>query len=184
MEDINIGEKILEYRKAKSLTIRDLAKMVEVTPSLLSQIERGLANPSINTLKAISKALDVPLFTFFMNSVNRDNLVVRADSRKKIIFPENKNFAYELLSPDLNTTIEFILMTLTPGSHSSEELMAHKGEEAAYVMEGKVTLYLNDDPILLNEGDSVRILPNMKHKWENTYDKVTKVVFAVTPPAF
>ena len=46
MSDINIGEKIAQYRKRKGLSIRELAKLANVTPSLLSQIERGLANPS------------------------------------------------------------------------------------------------------------------------------------------
>ncbi|EPZ54464.1 helix-turn-helix family protein [[Clostridium] sordellii ATCC 9714] len=46
------------------MTIKEVANITGVTPSLLSQIERGLSNPSINTLKLISKALDVPLFYF------------------------------------------------------------------------------------------------------------------------
>ena len=50
MSDINIGEKITQYRKSKGLSIRELAKLADVTPSLLSQIERGLANPSVNSL--------------------------------------------------------------------------------------------------------------------------------------
>lgn len=82
MNDINIGEKIAEFRKAKNLSIRELANLSQVTPSLLSQIERGLSNPSINSLKLISKALDIPIFHFFLEPVNTKNLIVRADKRK------------------------------------------------------------------------------------------------------
>ena len=85
MSDINIGEKISLIRKKQNLSIRDLAKLAEVTPSLLSQIERGLANPSVNSLKSISSALNVPLFTFFMSEVNKEELIVRSDNRKKVI---------------------------------------------------------------------------------------------------
>ena len=71
MSDLNIGEKIAQYRKSKDLSIRELAKMADVTPSLLSQIERGLANPSVNSLKSIANALNAPLFTFFTSEVKR-----------------------------------------------------------------------------------------------------------------
>ena len=184
MDDINIGEKILQYRKIKNLSIRDLAKLAGVTSSLLSQIERGLANPSLNTLKTIAKTLEVPLFTFFVAPVNTKELVIRSDKRKKMMFPDSESAVYELLSPDLSGSIEFALMKLAPLSHSSRELMEHEGEEAAFVLEGKIKLYLEDEVIILNLGDSVRIPGGTKHKWENPYDKNTSIVFAVTPPSF
>jgi quercetin dioxygenase-like cupin family protein len=112
------------------------------------------------------------------------DLVVRSEARKKMIFPENNNFAYELLSPDLSGAIELALMKLPPQSHSSEELMDHDGEEAAFVMDNKVELHLEDQVILLNAGDSVRIFPRMKHKWENPFENETSVIFAITPPRF
>lgn len=184
MDDINIGEKILQYRKLKSFSIRDLANLTGVTPSLLSQIERGLANPSLNTLKTIAKALDVPIFTFFVTPVDTKELVVRSDKRKKTILPNSENVVYELLSPDLSGSIEFALMKLTPHSHSSEELMEHKGEEVAFILEGKIKLYLNNDDVILSVGDSIRIPGGIKHKWKNPYDTDTSIIFAITPPSF
>lgn len=62
----NFYSKIKEYRIAKNLTIKELAEKANITSSMLSQIERGLANPSINTLKLIAQALDTPLFKFFI----------------------------------------------------------------------------------------------------------------------
>lgn len=64
MENINIGKKVKELREYKELSMRELAKMAEITPSMLSQIERGLANPSIQTLKLLAKALEVPTLVF------------------------------------------------------------------------------------------------------------------------
>lgn len=65
MENIDIGKKVEKYRKMKDLTNRELAALAGITPSMLSQIERGLANPSIQTLKVLAKTLDVPTFSFF-----------------------------------------------------------------------------------------------------------------------
>lgn len=184
MENTNIGKSIQESRKKKNLSIRDLAALTGVTASLLSQVERGLANPSINTIKIIAKTLDVPLFSFFMDFNDTKSIVVRSNGRKKVIFPENKNFTYELLSPDLSGAIELALMKLPPHSHSSEELMDHDGEEAAYIMDNQVELHLENQVIVLNAGDSVRIFPRMKHKWENPFENETNVIFAITPPRF
>lgn len=184
MDDINVGEKILEYRKSKKLNIKDLAKLTGVTPSLLSQIERGLANPSLNTLKSLAKALDAPLFSFFTTSVSTKELVVKADKRKKMILPQRENILYELLSPDLSGSIELAIMKITPSSDSSEELLEHDGEEVAFVLEGKVNLFLDNTVVSLDSGDSVRIPRGMKHKWENIYNADVKVIFAITPPSF
>lgn len=74
MNDLNLGEKIAEVRKKQNLSIRDLAKLADVTPSLLSQIERGLANPSVNSLKSIASSLNVTLFTFFVSEVDKKKL--------------------------------------------------------------------------------------------------------------
>ena len=83
MENIDIGKKIEKQRKEKGLTSKELAKMAEITPSMLSQIERGSANPSIQTLKVLAKALDVPTFSFLLEENNTDDLIVRSHKEKK-----------------------------------------------------------------------------------------------------
>lgn len=179
MSDINIGEKIAQYRKNKNMSIRDLAKLAEVTPSLLSQIERGLANPSVNSLKSIANALNTPLFTFFTSEVIKEDLIVRGDNRKKVIIPGADNVIYELLAPGTNDNLEFAIMDLSPKSSSCMDYIHHNGYEIAYVLEGKVNLYLDDEKFELNKEDSVKIPVGVKHKWENDTDKRAKVVFAV-----
>lgn len=186
MSEINIGKKIADIRKNKKLSIKDLSSMAGVTASMLSQLERGLTNPSINTLKTIAQVLEVQLFTFFIEEEKKDNLVVKPSDRRQVILPSEGNeiITYELLSPDLNGDVELAIMTLTPKSHTSKDNFKHYGEEVAYVSQGNVILYLNDDEITLNEGDSVKIPPNMMHRWYNPFDTQSVVIFAVSPPSF
>lgn len=184
MENIEIGKKIKELRKLKGLTIKEIAEASEMSSSMLSQIERGLANPSITSLKIIAKVLDVPVFTFFINEGTVDDLVVRKSERKVMSFPSDNNFSYELLTPDLKGNIEFSLMTLNTGSQSSTEAFAHAGEEVALVIEGKVDLFINEKKIVLAAGDSIRIPSQRKHRWHNCYKDPCKVVFAINPPSF
>lgn len=184
MNDIDIGSKIQEFRKIKGYSIRELAKAAGVTASLLSQLERNLANPSINTMKAIAAALEVPLFNFFVEQKTQGPLVVRADKRKKLSFPQSGELAYELLTPDTNGAIEFLLMKLPPGASSSDRPMGHEGEEVSYVIAGEIVLHVDDDVIILEKGDSVRIPPHARHVWENRSKKNAEVIFAITPPTF
>lgn len=179
MNDLNIGEKIAQYRKNKNLSIRELAKMAEVTPSLLSQIERGLANPSVNSLKSIANALHEPLFSFFTSEVIRKDLIVRASNRKKVIIPGGDDVIYEILSPGMSDNLEFAIMNLSPKTSSCREHIHHNGYEIAYILEGKVKLYLDNEEFYLNTGDSVKIPVGIKHKWENDGEYETRVVFAV-----
>ena len=179
MNDLNIGEKIAQYRKSKDLSIRELAKMAEVTPSLLSQIERGLANPSVNSLKSIANALNAPLFTFFTSEVMKEDLIVRGNNRKKVILPGADNVIYEMLAPGISDNLEFAIMNLSPKSSSCTDYIHHNGYEIAYVLEGKVTLHLDDEKFDLDKEDSVKIPVGMKHKWENDNEFEAKIIFAV-----
>ena len=182
-DSVELGQKIAAARASKNLNLRQLAEKINVTSSLLSQIERGLANPSLNTLRMIAVSLDVPLFSLFIEPATVNNLITRTNNRKKIIFPHS-NWEYTLLSPDLNGAIEMVLMTIPPRSQSSQMPLSHKGEEIAYVLSGTLTLYLGDSVEELAEGDSVKIPPSLPHMWENHNESEATVIFAVTPPSF
>lgn len=181
MENIDIGKKVKKYREAKGLSSRELAKLAAITPSMLSQIERGLANPSIQTLKVLAKTLDVPTFSFFLEETNTEDLIVRSDKRKKIIVD---NLTYELLSPDFTGNLATAMMNVPPNTSSSENPLEHRGEEVAVILEGKIKLYLEEDNYVLEAGDSVKIPANLKHRWENNFSQNAVVLFSVTPPAF
>lgn len=186
MNDINIGKKIALIRKSKNMTIKELSDKANVTASMLSQLERGLTNPSINTLKTIAQVLETQLFTFFIEDEVKDNLVLKPQDRKQMIIPSEGQelITYELLSPDLKGDVELAIMKLTPRSHTSKDNFKHFGEEVAYVSKGKVHLFLNETEIELDEGDSVKIPPNMLHRWYNPYKDEAIVIFAVSPPSF
>ena len=184
MEEILLHKKIAEFRKAKQLSMSELASRVEMTPSMLSQIERGTANPSINTLKLIAQALEIPIYRFFMADEDHDRFIQRSKDHKRIIFPENNGFVYVMMTPEVPSTLECIMMEIHPGAASSDEPMGHSGEEVAVVLEGKVLFQLDTREFILHKGDSVKIEPGLVHRWSNPYDKNTRILFAVTPPVF
>ncbi len=62
---IDIGRRLAKYRGERGMRVADLAREVGVTPSLISQIERGQSRPSVSTLFALAQALSLPVDAFF-----------------------------------------------------------------------------------------------------------------------
>ena len=183
MEEINIGAKVQEFRVKKQYTLRELAARAEMTPSMLSQIEKNTVNPSINTLKAIAAALEVPMFKFFQGDVISEDLIVRKGENIHLGSVKD-GVIYKLLTPDLNGTIECCLMEIPPHSKSAAVAKSHVGEEVAYVISGSVKIQLNQKEFSLNAGDSIRIPAGVNHLWSNEGDGEFEAVFAITPPSF
>lgn len=179
MSDLNIGEKIAQVRKNKNLNVRELSELANITPSLLSQIERGLANPSVNSLKSIANALNTPLFTFFTSEVIKEDLIVRGDKRSKVILPGSDNVIYEMLTPGNNDNLEFAIMNLSPNTSSCNGFIYHNGYEISYVLEGEVNLYFDNEKFTLYKGDSIKIPAGINHRWENNSESNSKLIFAV-----
>lgn len=178
-----VGSVIHELRKAKGLSVKDLAQASNISSSMLSQLERGNANPSINTLREIASVLDVPLFRLFMEESNDTDMVVRANSRRRVQL-DSDSISYELLTPNLNGDIEFATLTLASGQKSSLIPLSHRGEEVSYIEQGSLIVHVESHTIELNKGDSIRIPANAKHYWENISTADATVIFAITPPSF
>ncbi len=183
MAEMNIGQRVQQFRKNKSMSLKDLAERTGLSQSMLSQLERGLANPSINTLKQVAEALDVALFEFFSEDASADDFIIRPQQRKRLVLPESMDVRYEFLTPDLGGSIEYCLMTLQPGALSGP-YQNHKGEEVGYILQGSMTLELENESRVLFQGDSLRLPPLTRHRWRNHSGQDAQLLFAVTPPSF
>ncbi len=185
-----LGQRIKEIRLDKNMSIKELAESIDVTSSLLSQIERGLANPSLNTLRNLADSLNIPMFSLFVHENTNENnaVIVRKDQRIRILAgTTNSNdieLGYDLLSPDLKGSIQMCEMVLGPKMTNSETPNAHNGEEVAVCIEGTIELILNNKAFILEEGDSVRIEKGAFHKWNNPSNKRCVLIFSITPPIF
>ena len=184
MNDFNLGKNIQTLRTERSLSVRKVANLANITPSMLSQIENGLVNPSINTLRSIAQVLETPLYSLFKEEQAED-IVVHPENRLVIGSVSEPDVHYELLTPDTKGDIEFCMMVIPPRCSSYRDIKSHIGEEVAYVCSGdSVELNLDGMSLTLKTGDSVRIPANVPHVWHNRADITVQVVFAITPPTF
>ncbi|GAB6174394.1 cupin domain-containing protein [Paradesulfitobacterium aromaticivorans] len=177
-----LGNKIRLKRMEKQLTLKELAERTGVTQGFLSQVERGLTDPSITTLRRISNALNVPIFYFLMDEA-KSNPVVRKDERQILKFPDS-HLTFELLSPDLNRSIEMMMARLEPGAVTCDEPLTHPGEENIVVIQGEMKIQIGEEVYFLAEGDSIYYFSSIPHKiWSiGTEDLI--FISAITPPEF
>lgn len=176
------GEKIRAKRMERKQTLKGLADATGLTQGFLSQVERGLTEPSITSLRRISHALEVPIFYFLMHE-EKANPVVRRNERKVLKFPDS-HLTFELLSPDLNRSLEMMMARLEPGAYTCEEPLTHPGEENIVVIQGKMKIQVGDDIYHLAEGDSIYYFSSIPHKiWSTGQDDLV-FISAITPPAF
>lgn len=177
-----LGKKIRDKRQEKGLTIRELAAGADLTQGFLSQVERGLAEPSITSLRKISAMLGVPIFYFLMDE-QKDNPIVRKDERKVVRVGKGE-VTFELLSPDLTRTVEMMVGRVMPGGVTCEEPLSHYGEENLVVTQGRMKIQIGQDHYLLDEGDSIYYLSSIPHKIWSIGDKELIFISAITPPVF
>jgi transcriptional regulator with XRE-family HTH domain len=187
--DLWLGTQLRALRKAKEMSLTELAAAADLSIGMVSQIERGLASPSIRSLRKLGEALDVPISWFFHANTGRPvaelSKIVRREDRRQLRLPTAGSTAelvvMELLTPDLSGDIELLLMTLEPGFHSGPPHQ-HRGDEAGLVLAGALELFLGEDRFVVNQGDSFRFSSSDPHRYANASDRTTQVVWAVSPP--
>jgi len=183
MISYRLGQTLINYRKKEGLTIRQFAEQSGISTSLISQIERGQANPSLNVLELLAKALNVPLYTLFVNDINYESLISRKKDRKRIYRKDNNHIVNDVLTPDfMKTYIKLLMMDLNPNTVTTESYYVHSDkEEIAVVTKGNVWVELEGQRFYLYEGDVVRIPPNVRHHFENKSGDPVQVLFVLTP---
>ncbi len=184
--DEKVGAEIRELRKARDMTITGLSRETGLSQGYLSQIERGISSPSIKALHSISRALGVTISWFFSATSTTDSalrdFVVRAENRRTLTF--SSGIVDELLSPNLGRNIELLRCVFQPGAASGSEPYTHRGEEAGIIITGSLHLWLGEQHIVLNEGDSFAFSSDIPHRYSNPTDSETIAMWAITPPSY
>jgi len=195
-EEFEVGKKIKSLRVAKNMAAKQLAGEAGISFGMLSQLEKGSTQGSVETLRKIAKVLDVTLAHLFTNNTDEPTIntlenienekfyVVRKDERKKISFPDPL-YTCELLVPDLQGEIELLQVNMEP-NRITDDLIPHTkgGEECDYVLEGEIVVTLNNKEFELKKGDSIRFNPEIPHKIENRSSKKASYLSIITPVSF
>ena len=156
--EYNIGSKIKELRKARNLTLQDVARETGFSPALISQIENNNVSPPIATLSKIARFFDVKIGLFFEEEeVDCKYEVVRKADRRVVsrvisVAGTGHGYTYEALSfRKRNKKMEPFVVTVARRP-DEETLYNHEGEEFLLILNGQAEILLEDERILLRRG--------------------------------
>lgn len=182
--------RLRHLRKQAGISIKELAKLSEVSAGMISQIERGMANPSVRTLEKLRVALDVPLTTLLEGDGDAPpplsgpavDFVRRAAERPHFKVSAG-GLAKELLSPHGHHDLQFMIINLPPQSRS-QEILVGPGEKAGLILEGSISLVVAERREQLNVGDSFQFDSNLPHGVSNPSGEPAKVLWIMNtrPP--
>jgi len=192
-----MGEALREARAARGLSLRELADRLGVSPSLISQIETGRANPSVSTLYAIAAELDISLDELLFNdrrapepapTVFRAEAVgtmapaaplQRAFDRHRIRLASG--VLWERLTTQSEPGIEFLHVTYEPGGASGppDAFQRHPGHEWGYVLSGRLQVRIGFDEYTLEPGDAISINSTIPHRLATIGDEPVEAIWFV-----
>ena len=185
-DDEPVGLQIRDLRKAKRMTLTELAERIGRSVGYVSQVERGLSEVPLSTLKDIAEALEVQMSWFFQGTgeapKEEAGYVVRAGNRRQLKF-SGSGVVEEMLSPNLRGEGLVLLGTFEPGA-STGAPNVRDVEESGLVLEGTFGLDFADRKFLLSAGDSFVIPRGASHTCHNPGDGPCAVVWFITPAIY
>jgi len=179
-----LGNDIRALRKSRQLTLIELADELDRSVGFISQLERGISEPSISDLRNIAALFDVPISLFFGQSETEPGergYVVRAGSRRKL-GGEGSALVEELLSPDLGGSFEIIRSEFAADS-SRSQLVTRETEEAGYIVSGNLDLEIDGTWFELGPGDSFRFSA-VPMRWRNKGTTTAVAIWVISPPVY
>jgi transcriptional regulator with XRE-family HTH domain len=177
---VQLGTRLKTRRKALKLSLRELAAQVDLTASFLSQVERDQSSPSIESLRKISDALDVPIF-YFLVEADSKNPVVRGNQRLKLN-RSNSHLTFELLTPDLNRQMEAFLYEQEPNGENFAGPLRQYTEQFIYVLQGCLEVQLGDQVFQLNADDTIYFEGPSLRRLAAIGPQTLRVISVITPP--
>jgi transcriptional regulator with XRE-family HTH domain len=178
-----VGSLIRRERQKQGVSLRELARRVGVSASMLSQVETDRTRPSVSTFYAIASELNLSIDGLLSDSDGAaasgqaagsggarrgpavsapvpDGLpcqLVRPDDRRKLEL--ESGVTWELLSDLLPHLVDFMYVTYEPGgrSSSSGKLMRHTGTEFAFLLRGTLKIQVGFDEYVLHPGDAMAL---------------------------
>ncbi|MED1794796.1 helix-turn-helix domain-containing protein [Brevibacillus nitrificans] len=175
-----IGERIRSKRKDSRLTVDEVAEKIGLSQSMVSQLERGKAKPSLDTLWKLSIIFDVPL-SYFFEGIKKNSVFVSRREEQEILTMRHSNVQYRVLAPLTGTKIEFFEIIVSPDRGEEIPLFPHQGEEGGIVLQGQIEVILGDEKILLKQGDSIYFDSTKPHAFRNPGDTPAVAIWTGTP---
>jgi len=197
-----LGVRLKEVRQQNGLSLRELARRAQVSPSFISQIENGKSQPSVSSLYTLARLLGISIDQLFDEQEPAPGAPPETQSvspvsawhpseyanRISVVHPSHRSVlemadgvVWERLAATPEHAVNFMKISYAPGATSSEEggLQSHEGYEYGYVLRGVVEVVVGSESFTLHEGESLGFDSNIPHVLRNIGDDVFEGVWFV-----
>lgn len=169
---IDLGSRLKDLRKKRGIPQTELARLIGVTSSTISQVEGNLIFPSLPALYKMAEVLSVDVAYFFQD-LTEDHRRVLFHSTEAMPFPfqdfpKDAISGKQLIPIDVKSKAEAYLIDIMPGKRLASHFFSHKGEEMGYLIRGKLEVQMNAATRAMNSGDTLYLTTEMPSSWLNT----------------
>jgi mannose-6-phosphate isomerase-like protein (cupin superfamily)/DNA-binding XRE family transcriptional regulator len=199
------GPRLREARASRALSVRELARRVGCSASLISQIERGVSVPSVGVLYSLATELGSSLDYLLFGSgagpgggagataapgpgpdaappalVAPPAAIVQRGGHRKVIDLAS-GVRWERLTPQSEAMTDFLEVIYSPGGHSTDERrpLRHDGREYALIVSGTLTANVGFESYDLDPGDSIAFDASVPHEYLNKTGEVVRAISVV-----
>ena len=180
-----IGERLREARTRSGMTVREIARRVGVSPSLISQIERDKVNPSVSTLWNLVTVLGLTMGELFPDAETA-RPALAADGPMTVpgdraVINLETGVRWERLTSDSDPLVEFLAVEYPPGAASCDEdsLVRHGGKEYGYVVRGRLGVRIGFDEYELGPGMAISFDASAPHRLWAIGDRPAEAIWVV-----
>lgn len=175
-----VGARVRQIRREHQLSARDLATRAGVSAAYLSRLEHDKVSPTVATLSRLMQAMGESIVRAFGDD-DAGPVVRRADRR----VVRNHGIDDLILTPSRAAHLEVLETVLEPGASSGEQSYEHPGdEECVVVLDGTMTVWLDEQRYDLAEGDAITFPCRTPHRWSNGTSAHTRALWIITPPGY
>jgi transcriptional regulator with XRE-family HTH domain len=178
---VDLGHRLKDARGKRRISQSELAKLIGVTPSTISQIESNLIYPSLPALMKMAEVLGTEPGWFFPS---------KADVKPRVVFPgyeaaetrltnkpEKGLRASSLMPEQVSGRVQPYLIEIPPRKKLTSHFLVHKGDEMGYVLSGRLHVTIEKSEYKLRSGDLVYLTTEIPSQWRNPGSSVARLLW-------
>jgi transcriptional regulator with XRE-family HTH domain len=186
--DDDVPRRLRAERERRGISLRELARRLDISPSAISQIETGRARPSVATLWAIVTELGMSLDDLFAQEAAAAGVAVPASTSLPVVGEGAREalqlatgVRWERMTADADPDVDFIWVVYEAGGSSSpdDSMIRHAGREYGLVLSGRLEVTVGFESTVLGPGDSISFDSTTPHRLRNAGDEPVTGVWVV-----
>lgn len=176
---MDIGNKIKNLRLQKNLTQEELGERTDLSKGYISQLERNLSSPSMESFFNILEVLGTLPQEFF-NEETKEQKVVYNDGDRTSYVDEEKHYQVEWLVPDSNENDMEPILLLLEEAGEFKEFPPSMADTFAYVLAGEVCVEIGLRRYFAKKGETIYYRATDTHQIKNTANGESRLLVVAT----